>query len=111
ITCSPGAGPDYTSITATNPDGTSTAFQCAQDTNVAKISMVGSGMLTGSNVTLDSSGGMSCAGLTPLKFTCSSATNPQSIKINFTLYQKGSGSRPEEKALAAFQTTISSRTY
>jgi prepilin-type N-terminal cleavage/methylation domain-containing protein len=101
------------SIRIKNPDGSNTTFSClVNNSQVASIAS-NSAFLTGRNVTLDSSGGTNCfsPNLSPnLTFSCTS-DNPPKVSISFTLYQKGSTVRPEERAQAKFETTVSLRTY
>jgi len=96
------------SIRIKNPDGGYTTFNCRVNDQVASIAS-NSAFLTGKNVTLDSNGEANCSSGN-LTFSCTSG-NPPTVGISFTLYQKGSSVRPEEKAQAKFETTVSLRTY
>lgn len=98
-------GSDLTSIEIFNPDHQSTIFDCLWEDDVAKIASNGAA-LTSETVTL----GNSCPG--SLSFNCQRSTNaPEVIKISFTLSQKGSPTRSEEKASVTFQTAVSLRSY
>lgn len=92
-------------IEITSPDGGLTVFRCLAGTDVTKIAS-NSGALTGDNVSL----GASCTG-SSLSFTCDQTISPPKVKVAFTLYQKGSSTRPEEQAQVPFQTTVTLRTY
>jgi len=91
-------------ITITSPDSLPTIFRCLAGVGVTKIAS-NSGALTGDNVSL----GASCPG--SLSFICYEDVSPPKVKVSFTLYQKGSSTRPEEQAQVPFQTTVSLRTY
>lgn len=93
-------------LTITNPDGNWTEFKCILQDEVTKIassSASGTGNLTGKNVTL----GNPCS----LSFSCNSTKTPPVVSISFDLSQKGTTTRPEEKAQIHFQTTVGLRTY
>lgn len=95
-------------LTITNPDGNWSEFKCLPDEGVTKIaseSALGTGYLTGKNVTL----GTSCPG--SLSFSCDQTKTPPVVNISFDLSQKGTVTRPEEKAQIHFQTTVGLRTY
>lgn len=85
-------------------DGGETEFGCVSEDGVAKIAS-GSGRLTGKNLTL----GATCPG--SLSFSCDEVSFPPKVTISFTLSQKGTAGRPEEKAQISFQTTVSLRNY
>lgn len=91
-------------LTIVNPDKNSTTFSCVEEEGVKKIAS-NSGRLTTPKVTL---GENPCPAT--LSFACTS-TLPPVVTIKFTLKQKGTPERPEEKAQSDFQTTISLRTY
>lgn len=91
-------------IVIKNLDGGQTEFKCLLEGEVTKIAS-GGAFLTSNNVTL----GVSCPG--SLSFSCDQTVAPPKVTISFTLYQKGSSTRPEEQAQVPFQTTVSLRTY
>ena len=92
-----------TSLTINNPDGRTTTFSLGGTSNIqiASVSALGTGFLTNEKVAA-----------TGLNFTCSRTPGkPDVVSINFTLSQPGTPTRPEERALINFQTTVSLRTY
>jgi len=102
------------SISMTDRDGFPTTFGCVFDNSldVSSISLNSGALvnkLTGNNVTLGIGGTGGCPG--DLSFTCNNAVNPPQVTISFTLYQKGTSSKPEDQAKVKFQSTVSLRTY
>lgn len=94
-------------IAIVNPDYQTTTFACVWDSvnGVAKIASNGAA-LTSKKVTL----GSSCPG--SLSFTCQKPDFvPETVQISFTLSQKGTPDRAEQKAEVSFQTTISPRSH
>jgi len=83
----------------TNSDRRTTTFFLESSEEVLKIASNSGVYLTSKNVNA-SSGGFVCEGETP-----------EVITISFTLSQKGTPLRVEEKATQNFQTTVSLRTY
>ncbi|MEK7592274.1 MAG: type II secretion system protein [Patescibacteria group bacterium] len=102
-------GSTISSILVTAPDGNQTTFGCLVDSGVqrlASVSASGSEYLTGSSYTL---GGTSCADTT-LSFVCSTIPGTStSVKIGFSLSQKGSPQSLYEKASTSIETTVSLR--
>ena len=102
-------GSSVSSILVTSPDGNQTTFGCLADSGVqrlASVSASGSEYLTGSSYTL---GGTSCADTT-LSFVCSTIPGTSSsVKIGFSLSQKGSPQSLYEKASTSIETTVSLR--
>ncbi|MDP3955262.1 MAG: prepilin-type N-terminal cleavage/methylation domain-containing protein [bacterium] len=95
-----------TSLRIVNQDDNETVFTCLLQDDVNKIAS-NSSTLTGNSVTLGSG---ACPG--SLLFDCNGATlTPPKVTVTFSLYQKGSSTRPEEQAQLFFQQTISLRTY
>lgn len=89
----PGSG---NSLIIRNPDGETTQFSLS-GTQIASTG----GMLTGNKVSASN-----------LSFTCTRTLGkPDIVSISFTLSQPGTPTRPEERALMDFQTTVSLRTY
>lgn len=95
------AGTSGESINLLNPDGGTTTFGCTSDSGVLRVAS-GSAFLTSSGVTLV---GATCA--EALTITCTSYPNEsKSVKVNFSLAQKGTPPDNYEKASAQFQTTV-----
>lgn len=83
------------SITILNPDYKTTIFSCGEQ--IASNSTI----LTSNKLLVSN-----CS------FICQKPTSaPQNVAIKFTLSQKGSPPRPEERATVTFETTISLRSY
>lgn len=82
-------------VTITNLDGRTTRFFCES----SRIASNSGNYLTSGNVTA-----------TGCSFTCEYST-PEVVTISFTLSQKGTPARVEERATQDFQTTVSLRTY
>lgn len=103
------------SITIENSDGNDTTFQCDWHDDVAKIASVSGATtrrLTSKNVSLAPPGTPPGCTASTLQFTCSSSPGkPETVAIQFTLNQRSSATRPEERASATFETTVSLRTY
>lgn len=102
-------GTTVDSISIRSTDGGVTTFQCALNggvTRIASSSANGIVYLSATNVTL---GGTVCEE-SSLEFVC--ASNPsagKSVKIQFSLSQKGTGGNQSERASTSFQTTINVR--
>lgn len=86
---------DSSSVTIKNPDGWTTTFVC-EDGRIASNS--------GTYLTSESVTATGCT------FSCG-GTTPEVVTISFTLSQKGTPVRVEERATANFQTKVSLRTY
>lgn len=87
------------SIEIVNPDYQTTQFSCGNQ--IASNSAFYSAFLTTDKLVASH-----CS------FTCQKPiSGPKTVIIKFALSQKGSPTRPEEKASATFQTTVSLRTY
>ena len=103
------AGTTVESLSIQSPDGGVTTFGCNLTngvTRIASTSASGTVYLSATNVTL---GGTVCEE-SSLEFVC--ASNPssgKSVKIQFTLSQKGTGGNQSERANTSFQTTINVR--
>ncbi len=104
-------------ITIRNPDGYQTTFGCVWDpslgiSRLASISAAATSYLTPSNVTMGgttASGGCASATMT-LSFSCTSfESQPNSVKVSFTLSQSGVSPDRYERASIPFQTTINAR--
>lgn len=104
-TCTP-IGYASGTISLTNPDLSSTTISCSLDGAVTRITSttgVVTQYLTTNSITL---GGASCAA-SSLQFICTSTADfPSSMKISFSLAQKGTPVDQFEKASASFQTTV-----
>lgn len=103
-TCTP-IGYASGSISLTNPDGSSTTLSSGLDGTVMRISSttgVTTQYLTSNTITLGA--------VSTLQFICTStADTPSSVKISFSLAQKGTPVDQFEKASAQFQTTVNLR--
>jgi prepilin-type N-terminal cleavage/methylation domain-containing protein len=92
-----------------SPDGLTTTFTCRLDgdgTRIASVGALSTGYLTGNAVTI---GGSSCDADT-LAFYCTSIAGiPRSVKVTFSLSQKGTPQDQFEKASTTFQTSIGLR--
>lgn len=92
-----------------NPDGNTTTFGCVDDNGVARLasqSGVITSYLTSSNLTL----GTTCSAA-QLSFACTNllTSQPDTVKITFSLSQKGTPVDKFELATGAFQTTVNAR--
>lgn len=103
------SGTTVDSLQITNRDGLTTTFGCVLDSGVTRIastSASGTVYLTPANVTL---GGATCDNAS-LTFVCASnASQGDSVRIQFTLSQKGAGGDQSERASTTFQTTVNVR--
>ncbi len=103
-------GSSSSSLTIKNPDGGLSTFGCFFDSGVSRIGSSSAAIdyLTSTNVTL---GGNACADAAmSLQFTCTSATSGgTSVKIAFSLSQKGTPVNLFERGQASFQTTVGLR--
>lgn len=107
-------GSAQTSLAVTNPDGNRTTLGCVFADSVARIASTSAThptnpeYLTSSNVTL---GGTTCddPDMT-LLFTCTSYPDQApSVKIEFTLSQKGASTSQSDRANSTFQAIVSPR--
>lgn len=97
-------GTTASSITLTNADGGETTFTCLPDSDVLRIAS-NSALLTSPKVTLT---GVSCTDA--IDFVCTTAAGgTKSVKISFSLAQKGTPPSAYETAAGTFQTTVSVR--
>lgn len=96
-------------IEVTDRDNILTTYNClfhaVDGVNVAYIAS-NSAQLTGDNVTLSNT---ACPG--DLNFTCNMTVTPPQVTISFTLFQKGTSTKPEDQASVKFQSTVNLRTY
>lgn len=99
------SGSTSSNISITNPDGGATTFECKDDSSVRRIASTSASIvfLTGNNLTL----GTAC-NTNALSFVCTTSTDgtTKSIKINFSLAQKGTPPDQYEQASMSFQTTV-----
>lgn len=97
-----------------NQDGTETEFSSFYShtegsTKIKKVDYDASGavindqFLTANNITLASDIGFDCTVIT--------AGEPEKIRIYFTITQKGSSVRPEERISVPFETTVYRRSF
>ncbi len=104
------SGTTSSSLAIKNPDGGTTTFGCVFDSGVSRIASSSAAIdyLTSTNVTL---GGSACADAAmSLQFTCTSAASGgTTVKITFSLSQKGTPVNLFEKGQASFQTTVGLR--
>ncbi len=105
------SGTTSTSLSVKNPDGATTTFGCALDSGVTRIASSSGGTtdyLTSQTVTL---GGAYCTDAAmSLSFTCTKIPGGgNTVKITFTLSQKGTPVALFERAQSSFQTTIDLR--
>lgn len=99
------AGATNANLSITNPDGGATTFECRNDSSVRRIASTSASVtsyLTSSNLTLV---GSACDTST-ISFVCTLLPNDsKSIKINFSLAQKGTPPDQYEQASMSFQTS------
>ncbi|MBI2404696.1 prepilin-type N-terminal cleavage/methylation domain-containing protein [Candidatus Gottesmanbacteria bacterium] len=105
------AGMTASSLSIKNSDGGTTTFGCTVNSGVTRISSASGSVtdyLTSTSVSL---GGTGCTDSTmTLQFVCTSLPNGgSSVKISFTLSQKGTPVALFEQAKSSFQTTIGLR--
>ncbi len=97
-------GTSASSLSIANFDGGATTFECRLDGTVLRIASTSAGVpayLTSNNLTLV---GAVCD-TNALNFVCTSLGDTTSIKINFSLAQKGTPIAQFEKASVSFQTS------
>ncbi len=103
-------GTTSSSLAIKNPDGGTTTFGCVFDSGVSRIASSSGAVdyLTSTNITL---GGIACTdGAMSLQFTCTSLpSGGTTVKVNFSLSQKGTPVNLFERGQASFQTTINLR--
>lgn len=101
-------GTTSSTLSILNPDGGTTTFECRSDSGVLRIASTSANVpayLSTSNVTLT---GANCDAA--ISFTCSAAPDgTQSVKVSFTIAQKGSSPKSYEKDSSTFGTTITLR--
>ncbi|MFZ5845378.1 MAG: PilW family protein [Patescibacteria group bacterium] len=98
-------------ISILNSDGGTTTFACRLDGSVMRIASVSAGVpayLTSSNLTL----GSAACDTNALSFVCTTLSdNTRSVKINFSLAQKGAPVFQFEKMSVSFQTSAVVRNF
>lgn len=105
------SGTTASSLSIKNPDGGITTFGCRSDgsvTQIASVSASATEYLTGGVITL---GAPLCTDAAmSLAFTCSSQSSGGStVKISFSLSQKGTPPALFERGQTSFQTSITTR--
>lgn len=102
------SGTTTSSLTILNPNSFTTTFGCAivgDAARIASVSATKTEFLTSESVTL----GADCPA-SSLSFVCTALDNGKtSVKISFSLAQKGTPVSQFEKASTAFQTTVTTR--
>ncbi|MBL7158915.1 type II secretion system protein [Candidatus Microgenomates bacterium] len=98
------SGSSESSIQIVNPDNGTTNFLC--DLGFEQIASNSSLLISDKFLTSDKLAISDCS------FTCISQSKGQKqVNIQFTLSQKGSPARPEDKASLTFETTVYTRSY
>jgi len=107
--CTDDGSTPVSSVAIENPDGGTTTLQCLLSdsvTRIASVSSFGTEYLTSNAVSL---GGSTCDGDSFTFYCTSVAQVSKTLKINFSLSQKGTPTDQFEKASTQFQTSVGLR--